>query len=280
MRDSGKWKLSLRGGRLVSMLLLGLLAGGCASVDWMEAADDVTAKRFLPLSGKANIYVYRDDTWGAAFTLPVLMDGVMVGELATKSYVLVEVDPGRYTLQSQADGEPDVEIQAQGGKNYFVWQEVRLGLTSGDGRLSTVSEEAGRAALHQCRRVEAIRPLGKLVAKANPVTSPESVVAPAPASAQGTAPRRAVPGAAADPSAKNKSPKSSPGAARSLVSLLRRPVRGAISDVQVARGTKVEIKGRTSSPEGPWWFVKAGDLMGWVPASDIELLSNTEGKLR
>jgi hypothetical protein len=56
------------------------------------------AKTFAPPTDKANIYVYRNETFGAAVKLPVALDGRLVGDTASKTYFLLVVPAGEHKL--------------------------------------------------------------------------------------------------------------------------------------------------------------------------------------
>ena len=58
----------------LSALALALLAG-CASVPMASLDDDVRAKSFTVRSGKANIYLYRNETFGGVVPMTVSFDG-------------------------------------------------------------------------------------------------------------------------------------------------------------------------------------------------------------
>ncbi|MED5492853.1 hypothetical protein ULG90_09935 [Halopseudomonas pachastrellae] len=41
-------------------------------------------------------------------------------------------------------------LNTEVNRNYFVWQEVKMGLVSGGSKLQVVSEQQGRAGVQQC----------------------------------------------------------------------------------------------------------------------------------
>lgn len=42
----------------------------------------------------------------------------------------------------------------QAGKNYFVWQEVKMGLWMARSALQTVDEATGRKGVAECKRIQ------------------------------------------------------------------------------------------------------------------------------
>jgi hypothetical protein len=139
--------------QLVVVLALALLSG-CASVPMMGAEEDTRAKSFAPSPGKANIYVYRNETMGAAITMDVSLDGKSAGKTASKTYFLFEVDPGTHALASTAENTSTLQVNAQPGRNYFVWQEVKMGVMTARSQLSLVDEATGKAAVNECKRIQ------------------------------------------------------------------------------------------------------------------------------
>lgn len=139
--------------KLVSLLFpLIFLVAGCASVPMAGLEQDAAAKSFQTKQGKSNIYVYRNENLGGAIKLTLLMDGRLVGDTAAKTFYLLEVDPGRHTLLSKAENDSVLELATEGGRNYFVWQEVKMGMWQPRSLLQQVDEATGKAAVMECKR--------------------------------------------------------------------------------------------------------------------------------
>ena len=85
--------------KLAGVLTLFLLMGGCASVQMASDAEDQAAKQFQAKSNMARIYVYRNETFGAALKMPVSIDGQMIGETASKTYLVKDVAPGPHIVR-------------------------------------------------------------------------------------------------------------------------------------------------------------------------------------
>ena len=129
----------------------------CASVPMANTEQDSAAKRFVTNPGKANIYVYRNESMGLAVKMPVALNGRLVGDTAAKTYLLLEVDPGRQTLLSKTEIDSTLQVDAIAGKNHFVWQEVKMGLFAARSSLQLVDEATGRAAVAECKLIEVVR---------------------------------------------------------------------------------------------------------------------------
>ena len=139
---------------LLSIASLLSLVSGCASVSMTPAEDDTRAKTFAVKSGKANIYLYRNETFGAAIKMNVSLNGKMAGETAAQTYFLWEVDPGTYDIASHTENTSTLKLIVEAGRNYFVWQEVKMGLLQARSELKQVDEETGRKGVAECNRAQ------------------------------------------------------------------------------------------------------------------------------
>lgn len=135
-----------------------VLASGCASVQMASSDQDAAAKSFAVKPGKANIYVYRNETMGAAMKMHVMLDGKPVGDTASKTYLVLEVAPGPHTVVSKTENESTVTVNAAPGRNYFLWQEVKMGLMTARSNLQEVDEATGKAGVAECKLIQAQSP--------------------------------------------------------------------------------------------------------------------------
>lgn len=127
---------------LVSLIALSLF--GCASVPMGDSKKDAELKSFAPRSDVAGLYVYRNESFGAAIKMDVEIDGKPIGQTAAKTYFYKEVAPGKHTVTSKSENTDMLEIDAAAGKLYYIWQEVKMGLLYARTKLSLVSEEEGQ----------------------------------------------------------------------------------------------------------------------------------------
>lgn len=122
-----------------------------ARVPMASAERNMQAKTFVVNPNKANIYVYRSEgTFGGAQKMGLEIDGKLVGQTAGNTFALLEVTPGKHTVIGKAENDFKLEIEAQAGKNHFVWQEVRLGFIIGRNKLQLVDEEQGKEGVSTC----------------------------------------------------------------------------------------------------------------------------------
>jgi len=141
------------------IMLVGLLAStvfvtGCASVPMASGERDEQTKTFSVKPDKANIYVYRNESMGAAVKMDVDFDGKPIGQTVAKSYFALEVAPGKHTLISKAENDSVLDVAAEAGKNYFIWQEVKMGLLYARNKLQLVDDATGKTGVSDCRLIE------------------------------------------------------------------------------------------------------------------------------
>lgn len=137
----------------VGILTLGLFAG-CASVPMAPVQQDTDAKTFTTAAGKANIYLYRNESMGGAVKMPVSLDGKMAGQTGPKTYFKWSVDPGQHEIASITENTSRLTLDTEAGENYFVWQEVKMGMWAARSQLHQVSAEQGRKGVMECKLAE------------------------------------------------------------------------------------------------------------------------------
>ncbi|PPA03627.1 hypothetical protein C4E44_13250 [Pseudomonas sp. MWU12-2312b] len=138
-----------------ALLALAALTAGCASVKMADDSQDAQAKTFQVTPGKANIYVYRNESMGAGVKMPVTLNGKPVGETVAKSYLMLAVPAGQQTLVSSAENDSELKLTAEPGKNYFVWQEVKMGFIKARNGLQVVDDKTGRAGVTESKLIQA-----------------------------------------------------------------------------------------------------------------------------
>lgn len=140
--------------RFLLLILCSLIFTGCASVNMAPASQDSRAKNFKPEAEKATIYVYRNETFGAAVKMPVLLNGYHIADTIANSYLAMSVSAGNYQVTSKTENDSTVDLKVESEKNYFIWQEVKMGVWGGRSQLQVVSEEKGKAGVLECKLVQ------------------------------------------------------------------------------------------------------------------------------
>jgi len=146
---------------------------------------DLDAKRFEVPPDQALLYVYRDETFGSAIKLTVLVDGQHVGDTAAHTFLLVPIAAGRHQIVSKSENDSSVELTAREGKAYFVWQEVKMGLFAARSELHLVNAKVGRAAVATCSLAESPVGLKYPLAGLGPAPAAQPTVETASAATSG-----------------------------------------------------------------------------------------------
>lgn len=142
--------------RNIYAVLLALLMAtltGCASVPMASIDQDSTAKSFTTAPNKASLYIYRNENFGAAIPVTVSVNGKTLGQTAAMTYFHLNLVPGKYTVSSHAEDVSELELNVSPGKNYFIWQEIKMGMWSARSKLQEVDEQRGRAGVIESKLV-------------------------------------------------------------------------------------------------------------------------------
>ena len=140
--------------KYIGVLILAAVMTGCASVPMASLEQDTKAKQFVVKRNKSNIYIYRNETFGAAVTLQVDLDGKPIGKTAANTYLAVEVKPGKHRIVSHGENEESLVLNAKAGRNHFVWQEIKMGVFSAGSKLHLVDGKTGRAGVNECKLID------------------------------------------------------------------------------------------------------------------------------
>jgi hypothetical protein len=130
--------------KLFAALAFSFAFVGCASVQMGDPKQDAELKTFKIPADKAGIYVYRNESMGAAVKMDVLVDGQNIGETAAKTYMYKTVAPGKHVISSKAENTDTIEVDLKAGTLAFVWQEVKMGVMFARTKLHLVSEQDGK----------------------------------------------------------------------------------------------------------------------------------------
>lgn len=138
---------------LILAVFLAMFFAGCATVPQASSELDMQAKSFVQNPDKATIYIYRNEAFGGLFRMTVNMDGKHLGETAPFTFFKVEVDPGIHKIISFAETNAEINILVKAGKNYFVRQEVKMGIMSPRSTLYEVGPIQGMAGVKECKLI-------------------------------------------------------------------------------------------------------------------------------
>ncbi len=146
--------MKIRKALLILVTLAIVTLSGCATVPMASKAQDTEAKQFIVPEGKSSIYVYRNEFLGGAVAMEIDLDGSQVAITRANNYVRLIVEPGKHTITSHAENEHSVDVNAEKGKNHFVWQEAKMGIMMARTKLNLVDEEEGRQGVNECSLVD------------------------------------------------------------------------------------------------------------------------------
>jgi hypothetical protein len=136
----------------------------CASVPMASLDADEKAKQFRPSSPKANLYVYRNEFFGNGIPMTVSINDKVLGQTAANTYFFLQLNPGPYSLQSHTENVSELKLSIESGRDYFVWQEVKMGVVSARSQLQEVDEKTGRNGVLESKLISqnfnAVEPLG------------------------------------------------------------------------------------------------------------------------
>lgn len=133
--------------------VLVLLLSGCASVPMASLDQDTKAKDFSPIPNKASLYIYRNESFGAAIPMTVSVNGKALGQTAAQTYFRLNLTPGKYAVESHAENVSNLPLTTEAGKNYFVWQEVKMGMWTARSLLQQTDEITGRAGVMESKLI-------------------------------------------------------------------------------------------------------------------------------
>lgn len=151
----------------VLLALITLLVTGCASVPMEALVKDTESKQFVPDPDKASLYIYRNEILGAAIPMSVFINGKNLGQTASKTYFHLSLIPGQYDIDSTAENNCSLSLSVEPNENYFVWQEIKMGMWMARCALHEVSQQEGRDGVTESKLIkmqiseEDILPLGQ-----------------------------------------------------------------------------------------------------------------------
>jgi len=143
----------LQGDSMWRVLLIALALTGCQQLPLTP--QDIEARKFESISGKAAIYIVRD-AMSADVGAPLRLDqGARITTFAGTYYRWV-ANPGSQTIEATGASAASITIQAEAGKLYFVHHMVEGSTCSGmtGSALKLTDNQTGRARVMQAVLVQ------------------------------------------------------------------------------------------------------------------------------
>jgi Protein of unknown function (DUF2846) len=131
--------------RIISLaaIAFSMLLIGCAAPMKAAPEQDRAAKVFTPLKDKATLFVYRNENFGGGVGMPIKVNGQDIGETGAKTFFRLNLASGMYVIASEAENTSELPVTVVEGRNYFVWQEARMGIWKARTALRSVDEKTG-----------------------------------------------------------------------------------------------------------------------------------------
>ena len=139
---------------LITVAALALSLVGCASVNMGDAKQDAALKTFATPKDTAGVYIYRNESMGAAIKMNVELDGRAIGQTVANTYLYKEVTPGKHTFTSKTENDSSIEVDAKPGTLLYIWQEVKMGLFSARSKLQLVDQAVGQKGVQETKLAE------------------------------------------------------------------------------------------------------------------------------
>lgn len=139
----------------VIFFLVIFLVSGCATVPMDAPEKDQLSKTFTTQPDKASLYIYRNEVFGAAIPMSVFVNGKNIGQTASKTYFHLNLLPGEYDIDSTAENACALSLSLEPSKNYFVWQEIKMGMWMARCALHHITdEEKGRSGVLESKLIK------------------------------------------------------------------------------------------------------------------------------
>jgi hypothetical protein len=100
-----------------------LLAVGCSSYQLVHPEQALAPVGPVP-GNVARVCVVRTSVIASLVTFPTRDNGVLVGATRGATHFCYLAQPGHHRIQIEADAEEHAELDAEGGRSYFLKQEV------------------------------------------------------------------------------------------------------------------------------------------------------------
>ena len=128
------------------LLSIAFVLAGCAPLP--PSPQDIEAKRFEPVTGKAVIYLVRDMPDISREAATVMLDDNMMGSTYPGTYFRWVVEPGRHQIRGFAGDAGAITIDVSADRIHYVQQSYTRGFTGfGQSYFRHIPESYGRGAV-------------------------------------------------------------------------------------------------------------------------------------
>ena len=125
----------------------------CAAVPLSSSMEDAEAKAFRPpITGKAQVYLVRRYPYEYQKTSKIVLNGKPVAKLGPETYIVLNLDPGDYTLVASTNDNVVLHLRVLPGKNYYVKYGLTLWVGTVSGKLALADEREGQSLVMASRK--------------------------------------------------------------------------------------------------------------------------------
>ena len=131
---------------------------GCATLGAPFAPDNQ-----LP-ADRADVYVHRISSMGAAIEPTVYANKVPLLSLPPGGYFVYRAVPGELTLEQHTEATTCVTLDVKTGETYYVKGSVDMGFFLGHPHLTIVAKEDGEREIRECKLIPGAVPTAEMIA--------------------------------------------------------------------------------------------------------------------
>jgi uncharacterized protein YceK len=135
---------------IILALLVCTMVSGCATVPMASLDSDQQAKQFKKVVDKSSIYIFRNESFGAAIKIPITINGIMIGQTAPDTFFNIKTDPGPQTITCLGETTESLLLTTKPERIYYIRQEMKMGLISARCAIYEVIESEGKEAVNSC----------------------------------------------------------------------------------------------------------------------------------
>ncbi len=132
---------------ILALLFVFFCTSGCATVPLEAPEVSAKAKEFAtPPADKAGLYIYRSSFVGQSLKKDIWVDGICVGQSANNIFFYHEVSGDKeHTIATESEFSPNgLKITTRGSTNYFIEQDINMGLFVGGADLELIDPEIAK----------------------------------------------------------------------------------------------------------------------------------------
>ena len=133
------------------VMLIALLVGpiGCASTRQYVPIPDQNISIENP--DNVRIYVMRPTSFGGGIATTIKDGSEEIGATGPGGYLCWERKPGKTVITGIAENHSNVDLEADKGKAYYIFQHIRIGFFIVRNKMELLSDEEGKTILKKCK---------------------------------------------------------------------------------------------------------------------------------